>query len=285
MNKLVLANEGVFPVVKDKNGAPIADQPQTGLLVPGTIQGEGKLAGVPSLFIRLSSCNLRCIWQMEDGSYCRCDTTYASFHPDQTMELEVDEIIQWLKYNLGSVKHVVITGGEPLLQKKPLALLCQKIKEELNLHITIETNGTLFDEDVAKWVDLFSISPKLRNSEPNADKLASYNLKEAGPFKFHAERRRNLKILQSYIDICNQTDKELQLKFVAGKHDDFKEIKREYLEQLNDYNPNDVLLMPLGATREEIAQSAPMVLEMAIANGWRYAPRVHIELFGSKQGV
>lgn len=285
MSKLVLANEGVFPVVKDKNGNPLSDQPKTGLLMPGTIQGEGKLTGVPSLFIRLSSCNLRCIWQMEDGSYCRCDTTYASFHPDQTIEMEVDEIVQWLKHNLGSVKHVVVTGGEPLLQKKPLALLCQKIKEELNLHITIESNGTLFDSEVAQWVDLFSISPKLRNSEPNAEKLASYNLKDAGPFKFHAEKRRNIGALQSYIDICNQSDKELQLKFVIGKPEDYKEIQSEYLDQLTNYHSNDILLMPLGATREEIAKSAPMVLEMSIANGWRYSPRVHIELFGSKSGV
>ncbi|MCU4165076.1 7-carboxy-7-deazaguanine synthase QueE [Carboxylicivirga caseinilyticus] len=285
MSKLVLANEGVFPVVKDKNGNPLSDQPKTGLLMPGTIQGEGKLAGVPSLFIRLSSCNLRCIWQMEDGSYCRCDTTYASFHPDQTIEMEVDEIVQWLKHNMGSVKHVVVTGGEPLLQKKPLALLCQKIKEELNLHITIESNGTLFDSEVAQWVDLFSISPKLRNSEPNSEKLASYNLKDAGPFKFHADKRRNIGALQSYIDICNQSDKELQLKFVIGKTEDYKEIQSEYLDQLADYHSNDILLMPLGATREEIAKSAPMVLEMSIANGWRYSPRVHIDLFGSKSGV
>ena len=285
MDKLVLASEGVFPVVKDMQGQPLASQPQTGLLMPGTIQGEGKLAGVPSLFIRLSSCNLRCIWQMNDGSYCRCDTTYASFHPDQTMEIRVDEIIQWLKHNIGAVRHVVITGGEPLLQKKPLALLCQKIKDELELHITLETNGTLFDADVAKWVDLFSISPKLRNSEPHADKLAAYSLKEAGPFKFHAERRFNLNVLQSYIDLCHNSDKDLQLKFVIGKQQDYIEIKEEYLAKLNDYNTNDILLMPLGATQEEIAKSAPMVLEMAIANGWRYSPRVHIDLFGSKQGV
>ena len=285
MSKLVLANEGVFPVVNDKNGQPIADKPQTGLLMPGTIQGEGKLAGVPSLFIRLSSCNLRCIWQMEDGSYCRCDTTYASFHPDKTIEMEVNEVFQWLKHNLGTVKHVVVTGGEPLLQKRPLTELCKKIKEELNLHITIESNGTLYDEELAQWIDLFSISPKLSNSEPNAAKLASYNLKEAGPFKFHAERRRNINALQSYVDLCNSTEKDLQLKFVVGKHEDYKEIKSDYLEQLNNYNSNDILLMPLGATREEIAQSAPMVLERSIANGWRYSPRVHIDLFGSKQGV
>ncbi|MCG8581863.1 MAG: 7-carboxy-7-deazaguanine synthase QueE [Bacteroidales bacterium] len=285
MEKLVLAKEGVFPVVRDHNGNAIQSEPKTGLQMPGTIQGEGKLAGVPSLFIRLSSCNLRCIWQMEDGSFCRCDTTYASFHPDEIVEMEVNDVFNWVKHNLGNVRHVVITGGEPLIQKRALAPLCRKLKEELNVYITLESNGSLYDADVADWIDLFSISPKLRNSEPNAEKLAAYNLKEAGPYKFHAQKRLNLSALQSYIDLSNSTDKELQLKFVVGKSSDYKEIKADFLGALNNWNDNDILLMPLGATQEEVAKSSPLVLEMAIANGWRYSPRVHIELFGSKSGV
>jgi len=285
MEKLALAKEGVFPVVKDHNGKAIVDEPKTGLLSPGTIQGEGKLAGVPSLFVRLSSCNLRCIWQMEDGSFCRCDTTYASFHPDQIIELNIEQIFNWIKHNLGNIKHVVITGGEPLLQKKALAPLCQKLKEELKVHITLETNGSLFDEEVAKWIDLFSISPKLSNSVPTQEKLAAYNLKENGPFKFHKDKRLNLQVLQAYINLTNTTDKELQLKFVVGKKNDYKEIKADYLDQLNNWNDSDILLMPLGATQQEIGKSSPLVLEMAITNGWRYSPRVHIDLFGSKSGV
>ncbi|WP_430815171.1 7-carboxy-7-deazaguanine synthase QueE [Carboxylicivirga sp. RSCT41] len=285
MEKLVLAKEGVFPVVKDHKGHAINNEPKTGLQMPGTIQGEGKLAGVPSLFIRLSSCNLRCIWQMEDGSYCRCDTTYASFHPDEIIELEVNDVYNWVKHNLGSVRHVVITGGEPLLQKRALVQLCQKLKEELNVHITLESNGSLYDAGVAEWIDLFSISPKLSNSEPHPEKLAAYGLKESGPYKFHAQKRLNTSALQSYIDLVNESDKELQLKFVVGKSSDYKEIKSDFLEALSSWNANDILLMPLGATQEEIAKSSPLVLEMAIANGWRFSPRVHIELFGSKSGV
>jgi len=285
MEKLVLAKEGVFPVIKDHNGKAISDKPQTGLLSAGTIQGEGKLAGVPSLFVRLSSCNLRCIWQMEDGSFCRCDTTYASFHPDQITELNIEQIFNWIKHNLHNIKHVVITGGEPLLQKKALAPLCKKLKEELNVHITLESNGSLYDEEVARWVDLFSISPKLSNSVPSPDKIAAYGLKESGPFKYHNDRRLNIAALQAYIDQCNTSDKELQLKFVVGKKEDYKEIKADFLNHLTHWNTDDILLMPLGATQEEIAKSSPLVLEMAILNGWRYSPRVHIDLFGSKSGV
>jgi 7-carboxy-7-deazaguanine synthase len=285
MEKLVLAKEGVFPVVYNHKGELIAEAPKTGLIFPGTIQGEGKLAGVPSLFVRLSGCNLRCIWQMEDGNFCRCDTTYASFHPDEIIELNIDEVFNWIKHNLGYLRHVVITGGEPLLQKRALAPLCQKLKEELNVHITIESNGSLFDADVAQWVDLFSISPKLSNSAPTPEKLAAYQLKEAGPYKFHNQKRRNIEALQSYIDLCNNSDKALQFKFVAGKSEDYKEIKADFLEALTEWKADDILLMPLGATQEEIAKSSPLVLGMAIQNGWRFCPRVHIELFGSKSGV
>ncbi len=285
MDKLVLAKEGVFPVVKDHKGNLLTDQPKTGIELPGTIQGEGKLAGVPSLFIRLSSCNLRCIWQMEDGSFCRCDTTYASFHPDHILEFSPDEVFDWVSHNLGAIRHVVLTGGEPLLQKKPLAQLCRRLKEELGVHLTLESNGSLFDAEVARWIDLFSISPKLSNSTPNPEKLAHYGLKEAGPYKFHGQKRLNLEALQSYIDLTQDGKKQLQFKFVVGKTNDYLEIQADFLTPLTNWKQEDILLMPLGATREEIAQSSPLVLEMAIRHGWRFSPRVHIELFGSKSGV
>jgi len=285
MEKLILANEGVFPVTKDWNGKPLADAPKTGLQIPGTIQGEGKLAGVPSLFIRFSGCNLRCIWQMEDGTYSRCDTRYASFQPNETIELEVDKIVEWVKHNLGNTKHIVITGGEPLLQRKGLAELCQKLKEQLNVHITLESNGSIFDESVAQWIDLYSISPKLSNSVPNADKLAVFGLQDNIVFKKHDQNRLNIAALQSYINLANNSAKELQLKFVVGKREDYKEIVSDFVAQLKDCKASDILLMPLGATKVEIARSSPMVLDMAIANGWRFSPRVHIDLFGSKSGV
>ncbi|TRX70915.1 7-carboxy-7-deazaguanine synthase QueE [Carboxylicivirga sp. M1479] len=285
MEKLILAKEGVFPVTKDWHGGLLEDTPKTGLQIAGTIQGEGKLAGVPSLFIRLSGCNLRCIWQMEDGTYSRCDTRYASFQPNETIELEVDQVVDWVKHNIGNIKHVVITGGEPLLQRRGVADLCQKLKEQLNVHITVESNGSIFDEEVAKGVDLFSISPKLSNSVPSPEKLAIFGLKENAVFKKHNQKRLNIEALQSYIDLANSSNKELQLKFVVGRKNDFKEILSDFINQLNNCKPSDILLMPLGATKVEISRSAPMVLDMAIANGWRFSPRVHIELFGSKSGV
>ncbi len=281
MEKLMLVGEGVFPVVKDAEGNAIAEIPATGWNISGTVQGEGKLAGTPSLFIRLASCNLRCIWQMDDGSFCRCDTSYASFHPNDKKAWNVDEIVNVIKQNIGAMQHVVITGGEPLLQKNGVAALCKSIKENLGLHITIETNGTIFCEELTKYVDLFSISPKLSNSVPSAERLKFYNEAETPSSRYHHEVRKNMPVLQSYIDKSN----DLQLKFVVAKQSDADEIINDYLKVLKGYKKCDTMLMPLGATHEQITKSNPIVLQMCIQNGWKYTPRIHIDIFGSKQGV
>ncbi len=285
MEKLVLVGEGVFPVTKDAEGKMLSAIPNTGLDISGTIQGEGKLAGTPSLFVRLASCNLRCIWQMADGSYCRCDTSYASFHPDDKKSWEINEIVALIKQNIGNMQHVVITGGEPLLQKKGVAALCKQLKQDLDLHITLESNGTQFDTELSKWIDLFSISPKLSNSVPTKDKLTFYKEEETGASKYHHEVRRNIPALQDYIVFSKENNKDLQLKFVVGKQSDADEILRDYLEVLNGYDKQDILLMPLGAKHEQIEKSNPVVLKMCLQNGWKYTPRIHIEIFGSKQGV
>lgn len=277
----MLVGEGVFPIVKDAEGNAITEIPATGWHVSGTIQGEGKLAGTPSLFIRLATCNLRCIWQMNDGSFCRCDTSYASFHPNDKKAWTVDEIVNVIKHNIGAMQHVVITGGEPLLQKKGLEALCKSIKEDLDLHITIETNGTIFSEELTKYVDLFSISPKLSNSVPSPEKLKFYNEAETGSSRYHHEVRKNLSVLQNFVDSA----KDLQLKFVVAKQSDADEIINDYLKVLKGYKKCDVMLMPLGATHEQITKSNPIVLQMCIQNGWKYTPRIHIDIFGSKQGV
>lgn len=285
MSKIVLANEGVFPITRDQKGLALNSTPATGMKTAGTIQGEGKLAGVPSLFIRLAGCNLRCMWALPNGSFSRCDTPYASFDAEQDLQLNQDDIFALIKHNIGNLNHVVITGGEPMLQHKHLALLAQRLKAELNLHLSIETNGTIFADDVAQHIDLFSISPKLSNSNPSPQKLTAYALKQNGPLTYHGEKRRNLEVLQKYIDFCNSSGKELQLKFVVGQPNDYVEIKEDFLARLKNWKPADILLMPLGATTEELKTTSDMVAEMAISNGWRYAPRLHIDLFGPKAGV
>ena len=97
-----------------------------------SIQGEGQLVGLPSVFFRTSYCNLRCIW---------CDTPYTSWQPeDKDISVE-DAVTAILAYNC---PQVVITGEEPFTQAKELTSLCQQLQQG-SLHITIATNGTLFE--------------------------------------------------------------------------------------------------------------------------------------------
>src|SRR5688500_17212389 len=137
-----------------------------------SIQGEGKLTGVPSVFVRASGCNLRCTW---------CDTPYASWDPEGD-ELAVDEIVR--RVGAHEAKHVVVTGGEPMIMPD-VVQLCDAL-EQRGHHITIETAATVFKP---VKLDLASLSPKLSNSTPWD--------REAGRFADAHERQRiNTPVIQ-----------------------------------------------------------------------------------------
>ena len=283
--KLLLSEEGIFPVTRDKNGKLLSTGPNTGMSVPGTIQGEGRLAGTPALFIRLAGCNLRCIWDKGNGEYSPCDTPLSVFGNVSSVPYSVESIISIVGHNLGNIKHVVITGGEPLLQARSLITLTRQLKEQLKVHITIETNGTIFDDKLADNIDLFSISPKLSATNPEPEKLKRFGLTETDVHKSHNSKRINIQTLQSYIDFANARKRSLQLKFVVTKKNDANEIKTDFLNKLSGWKPEDIFIMPLGATKEELKHFTPVALEMAIKNGWRFSPRMHIELFSANTGV
>ena len=283
-NNLLLSKEGIFPVTKDAEGNLLSNNPATGLAFSGTIQGEGKLAGMPSLFIRLASCNLRCIWQLPNGESSCCDTSYATFDNIDSKRISVNDAVKTIKNNLGAIRHVVITGGEPLLQKEPLARLVSALKLETGVHLTLETNGTIFDSDVAQHIDLFSISPKLENSVPTLEKMKDMQIPFSAAFEMHAKKRINADALQSFLDIAKRLNKEIQLKFVIGKFGEEEEI-RQLLAHLSGWNVSDIMVMPLGATDDDMYITSQIAFEMAIRNGWRFSPRLHVNLFGNKAGV
>ncbi|MFQ5681642.1 MAG: 7-carboxy-7-deazaguanine synthase QueE [Candidatus Binatia bacterium] len=218
-----------------------------------SIQGEGQLAGVPSVFIRTSGCNLRCVW---------CDTPYTSWKPEGK-EWKLKEILDEVKRYLS--RQVVITGGEPLLAPN-LEELTRRLKQK-KYHITIETAATIFKPVVC---DLISISPKLSNSTPWR--------REKGRFaRMHEDRRLNLPVIQRFLDKY-----EYQLKFVVEDKRDFTEIKG-ILKRLKKVDPACVLIMAQGRTKKELRAKAPWIVELCKAYGFRYTPRFQIDLYGNRR--
>ena len=163
-----------------------------------SVQGEGALVGVPSVFVRTSGCNLRCAW---------CDTPYASWHPEGE-NLTLDEIVrQVLAFPAG---HVVLTGGEPMAARDLHALAAQLRAH--GKHLTIETAGTLPPDGIA--CDLASISPKLANSTPAPGTISDAWVER------HERTRLQPGVIRQWIERG-----DFQLKFVVESEADLAEIR------------------------------------------------------------
>jgi 7-carboxy-7-deazaguanine synthase len=224
-----------------------------------SIQGEGKLTGVPSWFCRLSGCNLRCTW---------CDTPYASWDPEKTLR-SIDDLVDEAAGS--GVKHAVLTGGEPMMFDG-LVALSQRLSSA-GMHITIETAGTLVLPGLS--CHLMSISPKLANSTPIDDPRDP-----SGTWgKRHEERRLNFGAINELI--ASSLDR--QLKFVVSDPNDLSEIE-SVLSRISGYLPSDVMLMPEGVQVPD-PDSIRWVVDECLARGWSYCPRVHVQLFGDTRGT
>jgi len=285
-NSIFLAPEAIFPITKDEHGNLLEKNPATGFPIPGTIQGEGKLVGIPVLFIRIAGCNLRCMWNLPNGEVSFCDTSSASFDTSGQKRVPIESIKKIILNNLGKMNHLVISGGEPFIQAESISALITELKIERDIHISVETNGTILCEKLIEEVDFFSISPKLKNSVPSASKLAKTDI----TIPFEPEQpekiRKNISAIQTIIDHCKANPgKDFQLKFVVQNHDELQEIEETFLSQLTDWNPDDVVLMPLGSTPEELIQTRMVTLAAAIERGWRFSPRLQINYFGGVSGV
>lgn len=298
--KINLVRNGIFPITRSAGGQDMI--PATGYDFPGTLQGEGKLVGLPVLFIRTSGCNLRCTWTTPEGGVSICDTPYASHYPEEIEAWETSDIVSTVRANLGKIRHIVISGGEPTIQPEPLTELARQLKKKLDVHITLETNGVLFIPRLVPYVDLFSISPKLKSSEPGPDKNKHLDVPVADNYiRDHNKFRRNIDTLQKYINACmnlssyygdrpgteveRNEEKDFQLKFVITGEEDLEEIKRDFLEKLSFVNNDDVVLMPVGGTPELLTKTADLTARLAIQNGYRFTPRLQIDLYGDTAGT
>ncbi|HME60910.1 MAG TPA: 7-carboxy-7-deazaguanine synthase QueE, partial [Candidatus Binatia bacterium] len=217
-----------------------------------SIQGEGRLVGTPSLFIRTSGCNLRCVW---------CDTPYTSWRPEGT-SWPLAKILARIDHR--PAKHVVITGGEPMLAPE-IEDLAWALRRR-NKHVTIETAGTIFK---AVPCDLLSLSPKLTNSTPWK--------REKGKFAaMHDGRRLNYSALQNYLD-----GYDYQLKFVVEAKEDFAEI-RGLVDRLKNVDPSRILIMAQGTTTQQLSEKTEWIVDQCLRHGYCFTPRLHIELFGNR---
>jgi 7-carboxy-7-deazaguanine synthase len=220
-----------------------------------SIQGEGLFSGTESVFVRTSGCNLRCWF---------CDTPYASWNPegrDLAVGDVVTQVAEW------DTRHVVLTGGEPMLYSELIPLADQL--RSAGRHVTIETAGTLY---LPVTCDLMSISPKLSNSTPSRrDHTAWYHRHEA-------TRERK--------DVIRQLVAEhvYQMKFVIDRPEDCDEVEA-YLDGLPEIDRSRVMLMPQGKDIEALGLINPWLQAYCDDHDLLFCPRRHIELFGLTRGT
>ncbi|WP_338728473.1 7-carboxy-7-deazaguanine synthase QueE [Haladaptatus sp. DJG-WS-42] len=229
-----------------------------------SLQGEGKLAGVPSVFIRTSGCNLRCWF---------CDSYHTSWEPTHAW-MSVDEIVAAVSEHT-EADHVVLTGGEPLIHDTSVTLL--ERLSAAGYHTTVETNGTIFRDAP---IDLASVSPKLASSTPTPER----DPKGDGEWEVrHDDARIDISELSQFV-----TAFDTQFKFVVTGPDDMAEITdivadvRATGASLAD---DDVLLMPEGQTREALDETRKRTADLAMEYGFRYTPRLHVDLWNDAPGT
>lgn len=221
-----------------------------------SLQGEGFLAGVPSVFVRLAGCPLRCCW---------CDTAYAwrdTSGVDRTTEFIMDAVNRW------DTRHVVVTGGEPLVNEdwSPRAGLGRMLKamKAAGKHITIETAGIAYVPSLP--CDLMSISPKLGNAFGN----------EAMDQARDTVTSRNA--VRQLIDHY-----DYQLKFVVEGEGDLPEIE-EVLKDVGGVRREKVVLMPQAKTRQELLEKSVEIAKLCEQNGYVLGQRLQVFLWEGRRG-
>ena len=254
-----------------------------------SLQGEGRLTGVESVFVRVSGCNLRCRY---------CDTPYA-LRASEGEELSAEHVLNRIDvlcqeerpaflnphfmqrrsgglscialeagpcYSEAGVRHIVLTGGEPMLFPE-MVLLTERLHQD-GRHITIETAGTL---DLPVTCDLMSISPKLSNSVPSANRAPQWSDR-------HAQSRHAPKVMRRLLAAY-----DYQLKFVVDSREDCNEVEA-YLADFPEVDQARVMLMPQGVCADDLAEKSLWLEPYCLGRGWTFCPRRHVEWFGAARG-
>jgi 7-carboxy-7-deazaguanine synthase len=217
-----------------------------------SVQGEGEFAGTPSVFVRTTGCNLRCSF---------CDTPYTSWTPEGMQE-PWERILERILAD--DCVHVVITGGEPMLQ--PDVVLLSHALGRAGRFVTIETAGTV---ERPVHADLMSISPKRSNSTPHDAKWTAR----------HEERRDRPDLVARMTRAYRY-----QLKYVIDCPADVEDVDR-HIRRIGGIVPSRVFLMPQGVDAGELREKTNWLRPAAKERGYCLSPRLHIELFGNRRGT
>jgi 7-carboxy-7-deazaguanine synthase len=272
-----------------------------------SLQGEGKYVGVPSVFLRTFGCNFTCSgFGMPKGEmstereavaknieqfksyndlplvHTGCDS-YASWDPrfkhlSPVLETDsiVDSILELLPNKEWRNEHLIITGGEPLLgwQRSYEDLLWNDSMRSLK-SLTFETNGTQrLTDDFKKFLAKYS---RLINGSTEIVFSVSAKLSASGEKWEDAIRP----------DVVKEYDwfGDMYFKFVVDKETDIYEIDRA-VETYRDAGIHcDVYLMPVGGTDQLYFNNYKSVAEMALKRGWRYSPRLQVDIWRNAWGT
>lgn len=219
-----------------------------------SIQGEGITAGTPAVFLRLAFCNLKCIW---------CDTKYtwdwrSYSKQEEVVEMSLQEIEQRILTH--DCRHIIVTGGEPLIQQNKLVSLLTALKKK-RLYIEIETNGTIIpDSRLTRMVDQWNVSPKLENS---GNPLSLREI--SGAYRF-------------YVNLPSTF-----FKYVIQAQDDLNEVKE--LTCRYGIANNRVILMPEATSKEALIDRSKWLVEACKKHGYKFSTRLHILLWGNNRSV
>jgi organic radical activating enzyme len=236
-----------------------------------SVQGEGPTIGKPSIFLRLSGCNLECVW---------CDTKYTWLFSQDKLDRLLDTIPSVYHHQLGDIvyskedeitklseneleerlrafdcNHIVITGGEPLLQQKQLIPLIEKL-HVMGYSFEMETNGTI--KPLTPDYIQYNVSPKLSNS-------------------FNQSSKRYLPDVIDYFNKINAF-----FKFVISSSDDLEEV--EEIIKTHSIPNESVYLMPEGISSKELNSRGRELIEICKAKNYNYSHRLHIQLYEDERG-
>jgi len=228
-----------------------------------TLEGEGEYIGQPSVFMRMSMCNLTCIGFASEDSPNGCDSFISWSVKNKKTFNEIFKLME----DGNHVTHLregaiwKLTGGEPMIQQKQLLKFVEAFidKYEFTPRIDFETNATLMPDErwVTEFKATFTTSPKLTTNGDPEEKTYKPEV-----LKWHKEHNSGF-------------------KFVINRAEDIEEIWRKYINDKEDINVslNRVWFMPCCGSREEHIEKAPAVAEYAKAMHVNFSPRLHLLLW------